>query len=92
MSFRRAAVLLIAVGLGCEGGAPGTSLLPNKLALWTGPTQLRGANIWIGRSYGGKESAVGNQPIGPSYPQSDFDRLAELGANYVNISDRKSVV
>jgi hypothetical protein len=29
---------------------------------------------------------VGNNPVGPIFTQKDFDRLASLGANYVNIS------
>ena len=60
----------------------------DKWALWTGGTQLRGANIYQRRVYlelDGSEF-MGPGPVGPPYAQSDFDRLAVLGANYVNIS------
>lgn len=70
-----------ASGSASEAGAPIT-----KFSLWTGGTKLRGANIWITRSYGGKESSIGPVKVGPAYTQDDFDRLAALGANYVNIS------
>ncbi|NOZ94418.1 MAG: glycoside hydrolase family 5 protein [Acidobacteria bacterium] len=56
--------------------------------LWTGPTQLRGANIYQRRVYPELDGTelMGPGPIGPPYVQADFDRLAALGANYVNIS------
>lgn len=61
----------------------------NKWALWqTGP-KLRGANIYQRRSYpdpaiDGDLALVG--PVIPPYSQADFDKLAAMGANYVNIS------
>lgn len=59
----------------------------DKYSLWTGEnTTLRGANIWQGRSYNGTYYEVGDLPVGPAYTQSDFDQLAAMGANYVNIS------
>ena len=62
--------------------------MPSKWALWTGGTQLRGANIWQRirvPSLDGDE-IMGSGHIGPPYTQADFDRLAALGANYVNLS------
>ena len=60
----------------------------DKWGLWTGGTQLRGANIWqrvVVPDLDGAEF-LGNGHVGPPYTQADFDRLAALGANYVNIS------
>ncbi len=58
-----------------------------KFSLWTGKTNLRGANIWLTRSYNGLFSdQIGSVAVGPVYTQSDFDQLAAMGANYVNIS------
>jgi len=60
----------------------------DKWSLWTNGTQLRGANIWQRirvPSLDGDE-LLGSDYIGPPYSQADFDRLAELGANYVNLS------
>lgn len=62
----------------------------DKMDLWnleTGP-HLRGANIWQRRVYlelDGPEF-MGPGPVGPPATQEDFDRLAALGCNYVNIS------
>ena len=60
----------------------------DKFSLWTGGTQLRGANTWqriVVPKYDGDEF-LGDEYIGPPYTQADFDALAELGANYVNLS------
>lgn len=60
----------------------------DKITLWQGETQLRGANIWqrvIVPDLDGSEF-LGSSYIGPPYIQADFDLLASLGANYVNIS------
>lgn len=60
----------------------------DKFSLWTGKTQLRGANIWqaiVIPDLDGPDFK-GPGPVGPPYTQNDFDRLAEWGANYVNIS------
>ncbi len=75
--------------------APGTTPLPppvvtagDKWALWSGPTQLRGANTWqrvVVPELDGPEF-LGDGYVGPPYTQADFDRLAALGANVVNIS------
>lgn len=60
----------------------------DKWALWTSGTQLRGANIYQRHVYPELDGTefMGPGPIGPPYAQKDFDRLAALGANYVNIS------
>ncbi|MBN2387306.1 MAG: cellulase family glycosylhydrolase [Anaerolineales bacterium] len=60
----------------------------DKWTLWTSGTQLRGANIYqrqVHPELDGSEF-LGPGPFGPPYSQADFDRLAALGANYVNIS------
>jgi hypothetical protein len=62
----------------------------DKMDLWdtsTGP-HLRGANIYQRRVYfelDGHEY-YGPGPVGPPMIQEDFDKLAALGCNYVNIS------
>jgi hypothetical protein len=64
--------------------------LSDKMELWntrTGP-HLRGANLWQRRVYlelDGPEF-MGPGPVGPPFTQEDFDRLAALNCNYVNIS------
>ena len=60
----------------------------DKITLWQGETQLRGANIWqrvVVPDLDGPEF-LGSSHVGPPYTQVDFDLLAYLGANYVNIS------
>lgn len=60
----------------------------DKITLWQGETQLRGANIWqriVVPDLDGPEF-LGSSHVGPPYTQVDFDRLSSLGANYVNIS------
>ena len=60
----------------------------DKWDLWTGGTRLRGANTWqriVVPHYDGNEF-LGSNYIGPPYTQEDFNRLATLGANYVNLS------
>jgi len=70
---------------------PYTTLLSanfDKWALWQGSTQLRGANIYQRRVYPELDGPtfMGPGPVGPPYTQEDLNRLAALGANYVNIS------
>jgi cysteinyl-tRNA synthetase len=76
--------------------APGSTPAPpltlpvgfGKWGLWTDGPHLRGANIYQRRVYpelGGLDF-MGPGPVGPPYTQEDFDRLAALGANYVNVS------
>ena len=60
----------------------------DKWSLWANGTQLRGANIWqriVVPELDGPEF-LGDGYIGPPYTQADFDGLAALGANYVNLS------
>lgn len=60
----------------------------DKFSLWSDETQLRGANIWqriVVPDLDGPDF-LGSGHVGPPFTQSDFDRLAALGANYVNIS------
>lgn len=81
-------VALLLAGLAPLGpaGAQATTGL-DKWALWQAGPNLRGANIYQRRSYpdvDGGLAAVG--PVLPPYGQADFDRLAGLGANFVNIS------
>ena len=68
--------------------APQPAAALDKWALWAGGTQLRGANIWqriVVSDLDGPDF-LGSGYVGPPYTQEDFDRLAALGANYVNIS------
>jgi len=60
----------------------------DKWSLWTGDTRLRGANIYQRRVYPELDGPdfMGPGPVGPPYTQADFDNLAALGANYVNVS------
>lgn len=67
---------------------PQSTSKPDKWSLWTNGTQLRGANIWqriVVPDLDGLEF-LGDGYIGPPYTQADFDQLAALGANYVNLS------
>ena len=59
-----------------------------KWALWVNGPHLRGANIYQRRVYPELDGPdfMGPGPVGPPFTQADFDRLAALGANYVNIS------
>jgi hypothetical protein len=67
---------------------PPTTTSVDKWALWANGTQLRGANLYQRRVYPELDGPefMGPGPVGPPYTQEDFDRLATLGANYVNIS------
>ncbi len=60
----------------------------DKWSLWAGSTRLRGANIYQRRVYPELDGPdfLGPGPVGPPYTQADFDELAAMGANYVNIS------
>ena len=73
------------------GGLPPTPLRTSPTdtwALWTTGTQLRGANIYQRRVYPELDGPtfMGPGPFGPPLMQADFDALAALGANYVNLS------
>jgi len=70
-------------------GAAVTDTRPvlNKWALWTNGAQLRGADIWQRiRVPALDQNYLGDGYIGPPYSQQDFNRLAQLGANYVVLS------
>ena len=77
-----------------EGVTPTISISPSstptvtKWSLWTSATVLRGANIYQRRVFPELDGTefYGSGPFGPPYTQDDFNRLASLGANYVNIS------
>ena len=60
----------------------------DKWSLWSGETQLRGANIYQRQVFPDLDGTefIGPGPFGPPYTQEDFNRLAEMGANYVNLS------
>lgn len=67
---------------------PGAAPAFDKWGLWVDETHLRGANIWqriVIPELDGPDF-LGSGHVGPPYTQADFDRLAALGANYVNIS------
>jgi len=68
---------------------PAAALEPQEAwSLWSSGTQLRGMNIYQRRVYPEFDGTefLGPGPFGPPYTQGDFDRLAGLGANYVNLS------
>lgn len=88
--------VLFGLLLACAGGLPGgkETLTPTATAtrdewsLWVDGPHLRGANIYQRRVYPELDGTdfLGPGPLGPPYTQEDFDNLAALGANYVNIS------
>ena len=64
------------------------TITADKWSLWTQGTQLRGVNIWqriVVPELDGPEF-LGGGYVGPPYTQDDFNKLATLGANYVNLS------
>lgn len=61
----------------------------DKFALWTGETQLRGANIYQRVVYPDvfdDRWAWGDGPLGPVFTQEDFESLSTAGANLVVLS------
>jgi hypothetical protein len=72
-----------------QAGAPiEPAAAVDKWWLWTNGTQLRGANVWqriVVPELDGPEF-LGGGYIGPPFTQSDFDTLAALGANVVDLS------
>ncbi len=55
--------------------------------LWSGGTQLRGANVWqkrIDPNFDG--DGFGSGKVGPPYSDADLKGLADLGANWINLS------
>ena len=84
-------VMLTVLLLGYDHGTlmgPHAEAVVDKWDLWVGGTHLRGANIHQRRVYRELDGRtfMGLGPVGPPYTQEDFNRLAALGANYVNIS------
>lgn len=75
--------LLFAIGL-LAAASNGWS---DAWSLWTNGA-LRGANIYQRRVYPSLDGGefLGPGPVGPPYTQADFNALAALGANYVNLS------
>jgi hypothetical protein len=79
---------------GSGNGSPGGEENPGntgefiKWQLWSQGTALRGVNIYQRRVYLELDGSdfMGPGVIGPPYVQADFDKLADMGANYVNIS------
>jgi hypothetical protein len=60
----------------------------DKWSLWTDGTQLRGANVhqWRVHPELVGTDVIGPGPVGPPFTQQDFDGMAAMGANYVNLS------
>jgi hypothetical protein len=60
----------------------------DKFSLWNGGARLRGANIVQRRVYPELDGPnfMGPGPLGPPYTQDDFNQLAALGANLVDLS------
>ncbi|UCG17660.1 MAG: cellulase family glycosylhydrolase [Phycisphaerales bacterium] len=83
-------------GAGGGGDADGVSgddtgggvTVADKWDLWSGGTLLRGANIYQRRVYPELDGTefLGPGSLGPPFTQGDFDALAALGANLVDIS------
>ncbi len=58
-----------------------------KISLWEKGTKLRGINIWQKKiDYEVDEDFIGPGIVGPPFTQEDFNKLREMGVNYVNIS------
>jgi len=70
------------------GGMAAAYGATDKMALWKGATQLRGANIFQRRVYKVLDGTefMGSGYVGPPYTGDDFRRLAASGANLVVIS------
>jgi hypothetical protein len=67
---------------------PSPSGALDKWSLWTNGTQLRGANLWqriVVPELDGPDF-LGDGYIGPPVELSDFEALAALGANVINLS------
>jgi hypothetical protein len=78
-------ILLVCSWVQLENPRAAASL--NKWSLWQNGPHLRGANIHQRRSYPDVDGDLANvAPIIPPYAQADFNKMAAMGANYVNIS------
>ena len=64
------------------------NIVVDKFQLWSDGVNLRGSNLYQRRVYPVIDGSdfLGDGPIGPPVTQADFDELAALGANYVNLS------
>ncbi len=71
-----------------DGPDPNPGTVDSKFDLWTMGTSLRGVNIYQRKVYVELDGSdfLGAGYIGPPYSQSDFNDLAAMGCNYVNIS------
>jgi hypothetical protein len=71
-----------------NGNGNGETETISKWQLWSEGARLRGANIYQRRVYPELDGPtfMGAGAIGPPFTQADFDKLAQMGANYVNIS------
>ncbi len=59
----------------------------DKWALWSGDSTLVGATLYLRRlTTDDDPDQMGQLAVGPNYTQADFQRLAKLGANYVDLS------
>lgn len=70
-------------------GSPAQADDLDKMTLWnSGTTQLRGADFFQRIRYEEVDGSefLGDGYIGPPATQADFDQLAALGANYVQLS------
>jgi len=84
-----AATMITTCLLGCAPEAPeeGCAAPASKADLWTNGACLRGANIYQRRVYPDLDgSAMGPGAVGPPYVPGDFEGLAALGANFVDLS------
>ena len=74
---------------GCAPEPPGDlcAAATSKIDLWTDGPCLRGANIYQRRVYPDLDgTSLGDGAVGPPYAAEDFEGLAALGANLVDIS------
>lgn len=82
----RTLALFLSLSTAAFGVCPESTAIRTKWDLWAHGTCLRGANIWQKVIDASDGDALGPGPVGPTYDQASFDRLAALGANYVNVS------
>lgn len=84
LALLAAGVVACIFSAGTLGHASSAAGRPDPWPLWTGPTKLRGANIYQRRVV--PDDGYGDGPVGPPYLKGDLQKLADWGANYVNIS------
>jgi len=73
---------------GASAGSASVASALDPWTLWSQGTTLRGANIYQRLVYPELDGAefMGSGTVGPPFVQEDFDSLAALGANLVNVS------